>query len=41
MRKDLGMFLAQTPRVQGVSKSLVRRVLKVEGVEMLPVLWSV
>ena len=30
------MFLAQTPRVQGVSKSPVRRVLKVEGVEMLP-----
>ena len=36
MRKDLGMSLAQIAQGQGVSESLVRRVLKVEDVEALP-----
>ena len=36
MRKDPGMSLAQTAQGQGVSESLVRRVLKVEDVEALP-----
>ena len=36
MRKGLGMSLAQIARGQGVSESLVRRVLKVEHVEVLP-----
>ena len=36
MRKDLGMSLAQVAQGQGVSESLVRRVLKVEDVEALP-----
>ena len=35
MRKDLGMSLAQVAQGQGVSESLVRRVLKVEDVEAL------
>ena len=36
MRKDLGMSLAQVAQAQGVSESLVRRVLKIEDVEALP-----
>ena len=36
MRKDLGISLAQIAQGQGVSESLVRRVLKVEDVEELP-----
>ena len=36
MRKDLGMSLAQIAQRQGVSQSLVRRVLGVEEVEALP-----
>ena len=36
MRKDLGMALAQIAQGQGVTGSLVRRVLKVEDVEALP-----
>ena len=35
MRRDLGMSLAQIAQGQGVSESLVRRVLKVEDVEAL------
>ena len=36
MRKDMGMSLAQIAQAQGVSESLVRRVLKIEDVEALP-----
>ena len=36
MRKDMGMSLAQIAQGQGVSESLVRRVLKIEDVEALP-----
>ena len=36
MRNDLGMSLAPIAQDQGVSESLVRRVLKVEDVEALP-----
>ena len=36
MRKDLGVSLAQIAQGNGVSESLVRRVLKVEDVEALP-----
>ena len=35
MRKDLGMSLAQIAQGQGVSESLVRRVLMVEDVETI------
>ena len=35
-RKDLGRSLVQIAQGQGVSESLVRRVLKVEDVEALP-----
>ena len=36
MRKDMSMSLAQIAQAQGVSESLVRRVLKIEDVEALP-----
>ena len=35
MRRDLGISLAQIAQGQGVSKSLVRRTLKIEDVETL------
>ena len=35
MRKDLGISLAQIAQGQGVSESLVRRILKIEDVETL------
>ena len=36
MRRNLGMSLAQIAQGQGVTESLVRRVLKIEDVEALP-----
>lgn len=36
MRNELGMTLAQISHGQGVSESLVRRVLRVEDVDALP-----